>query len=191
MTEPSIRDTVVATADDLFYSRGVQAVGMDELRTGAGVSLKRLYREFPSKDAIVLAVLERRAHSWQACLSREVDAAPTPREKLLAIYDYLVGWTSEDTFRGCGFINTFGELGSVNPDVAEAVRAHKEGFADYVGRLAADVGLDPDVAPQLVLLAEGVQTMAAITHDATWAATARAGATTLIDAGLATASSRR
>jgi hypothetical protein len=79
----------------------------------------------------------------------------------------------------------------VNPDVAEAVRAHKEGFADYVAGLAADVGLDPGVAPQLVLLAEGVQTMAAITHDAAWAATARAGATTLIDAGLATASSRR
>lgn len=184
MTEPSIRDTVVATADDLFYSRGVQAVGMDELRTGAGVSLKRLYSEFPSKDAIVLAVLERRTRSWEECLARQVDAATTPRDKLLAIYDYLVDWTGEDAFRGCGFINTFGELGAINPDVADAVRAHKEGFAAYVAGLATAVGLDPDVAPQLVLLAEGVQTMAAITHDPVWAGTARTAASTLIDAGL-------
>lgn len=184
MTDPSIRDTVVATADDLFYRRGVQAVGMDELRAGSGVSLKRLYREFPSKDAIVLAVLDRRTRSWQECLSGRVDGATTPREKLLAIYDYLVDWTSEDAFRGCGFVNTFGELGAVNPEVADAVRVHKEGFAAYVAGLATDVGLGRDVAPQLVLLAEGVQTMAAITHDAAWAATARAAATTLIDAGL-------
>ena len=184
MTEPNLRDAVVATADDLFYRRGVQAVGMDELRTEAGVSLKRLYREFPSKDAIVLAVLDRRARSWRDCLTRQIDAATTPRDKLLAIYDYLIDWTGDGAFRGCGFINTFGELGSVNPEVADAVRAHKEGFAADVARLAADVGLDPRVAPQLVLLAEGAQTMAAIVPDAAWAATARAAASTLIDAGL-------
>lgn len=184
MTEQDLRDTVVATADDLYYRRGVQAVGMDELRTEAGISLKRLYREFPSKDAIVLAVLDRRTRSWSECLAGRVDAAPAPRDKLLAIYDYLIDWTGEEAFRGCGFINTFGELGSVNPEVAEAVRAHKEGFAAHVERLAGDVGLAQDVARQLVLLAEGAQTMAAITHDGEWAAAARSAAATLIDAGL-------
>ncbi|PFG34638.1 TetR/AcrR family transcriptional regulator [Sanguibacter antarcticus] len=185
MPDLTVRDAVVAAADDLFYRRGVQAVGMDELRTAAGVSLKRLYREFESKDAIVLAVLDHRTRSWQDCVSRTVDAATTPRDKLLAIYDYLVDWTGDDAFRGCGFINTFGELGSVNLAVADAVRAHKEGFADYVARLAEDVGLDADVAPQLVLLAEGAQTMAAITQEPAWATAARAAASTLIDAGLA------
>lgn len=184
MTETTLRDTVVATADDLFYRRGIQAVGMDELRTEAGVSLKRLYREFPSKDAIVLAVLDRRTRGWRQCLTARVDVATTPQDKLLAIYDYIIEWTAEETFRGCGFINTFGELGSVNPDVAEAVRAHKEGFAEYVAELTAQAGLDPAVAPQLVLLAEGAQTMAAISPDGAWAAAARGAAKALIATGL-------
>ena len=42
------RQHVLETADRLFYGRGVQAVGMDELRQAAGVSLKRLYALFPS-----------------------------------------------------------------------------------------------------------------------------------------------
>ncbi|WP_350308704.1 TetR/AcrR family transcriptional regulator [Sanguibacter hominis] len=185
MADQSTRDAVVATADDLFYRRGIQTVGMDELRTAAGVSLKRLYSEFSSKDAIVQAVLERRTGIWQECVASRVDAATTPRDKLLAIYDYLVEWTADEEFRGCGFVNTFGEIGAVNDDVAAAVRAHKEGFAAYVTGLAVDAGLGPDVAEQLVLLAEGVQTMAAVTHDPRWADAARAAAATLIDAGLA------
>ena len=185
MSETSTRDAVVATADDLFYRRGIQAVGMDELRTAAGVSLKRLYSEFKSKDEIVQAVLARRTGVWQECVSSRVDAAATARDKLLAIYDYLVEWTAEEEFRGCGFVNTFGEIGALNEDVADAVRAHKEGFAAYVRGLAVDAGLGPDVAEQLVLLAEGVQTMAAVTHDPRWADAARTAAATLIDAGLA------
>ena len=74
----------------------------------------------------------------------------------------------------------------MNPDVAEAVRAHKEDFAAYVADLAAQAGLEPRVAPQLVLLAEGAQTMAAISPDGAWAAAARDAAKALIAASLRT-----
>lgn len=186
MADLNVRDTVVATADDLFYRRGIQAVGMDELRAAAGVSLKRLYAEFASKGEIVQAVLARRTLLWREAVAQRVDAATTARDKLLAIYDYLVEWTGADAFRGCGFMNSFGELGAVNDEVAEAVRTHKEGFADDVAGLAAEAGLAPEVAPQLVLLAEGAQAMAAVTHDPQWATSARAAAATLIAAGLTT-----
>ena len=55
ITEP--RSRIVTTADELYNAKGIQAVGMDELRAAAGVSLKRLYKEFPSKSSIVMAVL--------------------------------------------------------------------------------------------------------------------------------------
>jgi hypothetical protein len=56
-------------------------------------------------------------------LTAAVDATEGSREKLLAVYDYLAGWFAEDTFRGCGFINAFGELGSTSPEVAGYARA--------------------------------------------------------------------
>ncbi|MFE6931078.1 helix-turn-helix domain-containing protein, partial [Streptomyces sp. NPDC057699] len=52
-------------AQELFYGRGVQAVGMDAVRSASGVSLKRLYQLFPSKDALVLEFLRQRDVRWR------------------------------------------------------------------------------------------------------------------------------
>ena len=45
-------------AEALFYRRGVQAVGIDDIRAEAGVSLKRLYQLYPSKDQLVVGFLD-------------------------------------------------------------------------------------------------------------------------------------
>jgi AcrR family transcriptional regulator len=178
----SVRDIIVEAADRLYYAKGIQSVGMDELRSAAGVPLKRLYAEFPSKEAIVLAVMERRHELWTTGVSTLVDDAETPRDRLLAVYDYLAGWFSDDSFRGCGFINTFGELGGVSPAVATITREHKASFQDYVAGLVADAGAPASLAPQLAILAEGAQTTAAITGSPEAALHARRAAETLIDA---------
>ncbi|MBD8535154.1 TetR/AcrR family transcriptional regulator [Plantibacter sp. VKM Ac-2885] len=181
-TPASVRDIIVDSADRLYYAKGIQSVGMDELRSAAGVSLKRLYSEFPSKEDIVLAVMERRHELWTTGVSALVDDAETPRDRLLAIYDYLAGWFSDDSFRGCGFINAFGELGGVSPAVATITREHKASFQDYVADLVADAGAPASLAPQLAILAEGAQTTAAITGSPEAALHARRAAETLIDA---------
>lgn len=181
-TKPALRDVIVDAADRLYYARGIQAVGMDELRAAAGVSLKRLYAEFPSKEDIVLAVMQHRHELWTTGVSTTVDEAESPRDRLLAIYDYLAGWFSEDSFRGCGFINAFGELGAVSPAVAAIAREHKASFQDYVAGLVADAGAPAELGPQLAILAEGAQTTAAITGSPEAAQHARRAAETLIDA---------
>ena len=180
-----IAERIVSAADALYYARGFQAVGMDEVRSAAGVSLKRLYQALPSKEALVLAVLQSRHALWERGVSGAVAAATTPRDQLLAMYDYLASWFEDDSFRGCGFINAFGELGSVFPSVAELAREHKESFQRYVETLVSSAGADASLAPQLALLAEGAQTTAAISGTADAAGHARAAAAILIDAALA------
>lgn len=182
MTEKDIREHVVATADRLYYERGFNSVGMDALRSAAGVSLKRLYGLFPSKDAIVLAVLHRRHDQWTTRLTAHLETAESPRDKLLAIYDYLAVWFAGDEFRGCGFINAFGELGGVSPDVAALVREHKESFQTYVADLVHAAGAAPELAPQLAILAEGAQSTAAIAGTVDAAHQARGAAEILISA---------
>lgn len=178
------RAQVVDAADRLYYSRGVQAVGMDELRAASGISLKKLYAMFPSKESIVLAVLEHRHGIWEAGIEHAASAVTTPREKLLAIYDFLAEWFATDDFNGCGFINAFGELGATVPAVAEATRAQKDSFQRYVAGLARQAGAPDFLAPQLALLAEGAQTTAAISGTPDAARHARAAAETLIDAAI-------
>ncbi|MER2133656.1 MAG: TetR/AcrR family transcriptional regulator [Arthrobacter sp.] len=178
---------VIEVADRLFYERGIQAVGMAELRREVDLPLKKLYALFPSKQAIVFAVLDRRHRIWTAGLQRRIDDAADPRRKLLAVYDYLADWFAEDSFRGCAFINAFGELGSQSPDIAERTRAHKESFQQVLARLVADAGGNPALGPQLALLAEGAQTTAAISGSPEAAQQARQAAEILIDAQLRTA----
>jgi len=176
------RERVVDAADALFYARGVRAVGMDDVRNAAGVSLKRLYVLFPGKHSLVLAVLRKRHTMWTDGLTAAVDATDGAREKLLAVYDYLAEWFAEDTFRGCGFINAFGELGTTSPEVAAYAREHKRSFQAQLAQLVTNAGVDPSLAPQLAILAEGAQTTAAIEGSPAAAAHARRAAETLIDA---------
>ncbi|WP_328884893.1 TetR/AcrR family transcriptional regulator [Streptomyces sp. NBC_00316] len=182
--EKTAREHVVSAADRLFYAHGVQAVGMDTVRTESGVSLKRIYALFPSKEDLIVAVLRHRTDQWNSGLATAVDGAGTPREKLLAVFDFLAHWFRDDDFRGCAFINVFGELGADSSRVAEVVREQKASFRRDVAALARAAGGPDRLAPQLVLLAEGAQTTAAISGDPDTAAHARAAADTLIRCAL-------
>ena len=175
------RAQVVNAADELFYARGIQAVGMDELRTAAGISLKRMYTLFPSKTAIVAEVLRGRTAQWNDGIRAEADRHDTPRGKLLSIFDFLDRWFREDDFRGCAFINSFGELGATMPEVADAAHQHKKRFIEYVTALAVEDGCEPAVGLQIALLAEGAQTTAAITELAESASAAKTAAEILLN----------
>lgn len=181
-----IRHRIIDAADALYYGRGIGQVGMDAVRDAAGVSLRALYKEFPSKDDLIVAVLEKRHRMWTTGVEAAVAQIDDPRARLLAVYDYLADWFDEADFRGCGFINAFGELGAANAEVARTVRAHKADFQRYVERLVAAADGPAALAPQLAILAEGAQTTAAIAGTPDAAVQARAAAETLIDAAFAT-----
>lgn len=186
MTEDEARERILTAAEELYYRKGYAAVGMDELRQFAGVSLRRLYSLFPAKTDIVAAVLERKHAQWESGLSETVaGAGDDPRARLLAVYGYLENWFCADDFRGCAFINAFGELGGTNPEVAEIVRAHKASFQQYMADLVAETGAPATLAPQLSILAEGAQSTAAISADPAVAVQARGAAEVLIDAAFA------
>lgn len=178
-----IRDRILAAADRLYNARGIQAVGMDALCAEAGVPLKRLYRLFPSKEALVEEVLRVRHRRWNALVEAAV-ATGDARGRLLAVYDMLAGWFAEDDFRGCLFINSFGELGGTAPGIARLVREHKAQFQERLAELVAGAGGPPSLAPQLAILAEGAQTTAAIAGTTAAADHARQAAAVLIDAAL-------
>lgn len=175
------RARIVRAADALFYARGINAVGMDEVRTSADVSLKRLYTAFPGKEALIIAVLRHRHGIWESGLQTAIDAAETPRDRVLAIFDFLKTWFAEPTFRGCGFVNAFGELGPGYPSISDYVREHKASFQNKTRELVTAARLPADLAPQLVLLAEGAQTSAAIFGSVQPADNARSAAEALID----------
>lgn len=157
-------EQLLDAAEALFNEHGIQAVGMDAIRARAGISLKRLYRLFPSKDRLVEAVLRRRDLAVRNEISAFLETYEDPQERVLGVFDYLDDWFRRDDFRGCTFINTFGELGGINEDVAAITRTHKAAFLDCLRDLVAAAGKPPVAADRLALLANGAMATAAIAH---------------------------
>ncbi|GAA1911655.1 TetR/AcrR family transcriptional regulator [Streptantibioticus ferralitis] len=182
MDSEMARARVLDAAEELFYGRGVQAVGMDEIRSASGVSLKRVYQLFPAKTDLVEAYLLRRDARWRADLARFVADGDSSRERILRVYDWLERWFGEPDFRGCAFVNSYGEMGAVSEAVARAARTHKELFQRYVAGLVADAGQPDRLAAPLALLAEGAITTAAISGSPEPARHAREAAARLLEA---------
>ncbi|MFB7508771.1 TetR/AcrR family transcriptional regulator [Streptomyces broussonetiae] len=184
------RDRALDAAQELFYARGIQAVGMDELRGASGLSLKRLYQLFPTKEQLVAAYLARRDERWRRRLAEHVARRPDPRQRIWAVFGWLQEWFGEDGFHGCAWINAYGELGTTSTLVAEQVRAHKEAFRGYLVSLVDAAELPAALAGPLFLLAEGAMVTAGITGSARPAAEALDAARALVSAAGADGVSR-
>ena len=112
------RERILTTAYRLFTRRGIRAVGNDEVIAVSGVAKATLYRHFPSKNDLVLAVLQRREELWTLGLVEQQSRlrGETPEEQLLAIFDVFHDWFQKrEDFDGCSFINVLIELGAAHP----------------------------------------------------------------------------
>ncbi len=187
MHQEEARVRLLDAAEELFYARGIQAVGMDEIRAASGVSLKRLYQSFPSKHELVESYLRHRDERWRAALAGYVkEHAATPEDAPAAVFDWLHTWFTAPGFRGCAFINAFGELGAVSEGVARAARDHKDAVHAYISGLVRELpaGDPAALAQQLALLIDGAITTATVSGTPDAALRARDAAVTLVKAAM-------
>lgn len=180
MSSQPARDQLLDAAEELFYERGYQAVGMDALRAASGLPLKRIYSLFEGKDSIAVAMLDRRDERWHASLAQRVAHETDPKGRVLAIFDWLFDWLARDGHRGCAWINAFGELGGTSSAVAEAVRRHKKRLRNYVNDVVAGTGAPRATADAIFLLVEGCMVTAGISGNAEAAEQAKGAADRLL-----------
>jgi AcrR family transcriptional regulator len=139
----SARERILDSAYELFSTRGVRAVGVDDVIDRAGVAKATLYRHFASKDALVLAFLVRReelfTRGWIQAEARR--RAATARDRLLAIFDLFDEWFRRDDFEGCSFVNVLLESANRDGPVARACVGHLERVRDVLRDFAADAEL--------------------------------------------------
>ena len=149
-------ERLLAAASELFYDRGIRAVGVDLIADTAGTTKKTLYDRFGSKDALVALYLQRRARRWQDFLRERLDAQPPGRARVLAVFDALRDRLAQQ-HRGCAFVNAYAELGGTDHPGVEVVQADKAYMRALFVRLSREAGVDdPErVGTHLHLLYEG------------------------------------
>ena len=149
---------IFETARDLFYQRGIRAVGVDEIVCQAGVTKPSLYRSFESKDELVAACLESFAAEGKAELQMTLaKAGEDPLAQLRALVGHYADKLTRPDFRGCPMSNTaieFPEAGHPGRAVAETCKMEaRESIVGLARKLPVD---DPEVlADGLLLLIEG------------------------------------
>ena len=173
----AMRARILETTDRLFYRRGIRAVGVDPVAAEIGISKRTLYNYFPSKDALVVAYLERRFTPIPA-------SERSPVVQILDAYDRVGRLFAADALRGCPFVNAVTELADPTHDAAKIALGFKERRRLWFRELLVQAkAKDADsLAGQLAILLDGAIVQMLVRNDAGMAAVARKAATTLLAA---------
>ena len=180
------RSKVLSAAAELFYARGVNGVGVNDIAARAEASKLSIYRYFQSKENLVehmLAAHSDRIHDW---LRRETRTAPPGPQRVLAIFDLLMGWFAEQNYHGCTVLNTVIDTRGDQEGVRRIAREHLRRYRDLLTERLAEAGVaEPEpLARQLLLLIEGVTMVTTVDGNNTAGDDARAAAKLLIETAL-------
>lgn len=162
---PDVRQRILETADRLFYQDGLRAVGIDRIIAEAGVAKMSLYKHFPSKDDLILAVLRYREEAVLAFFRTAMERhGKKMKNSLRAFFAALKDLFESPGFRGCPFQNAAIELADRNHPGTEFVRGHKQRFNEFLrGMVEESIGkAAPKVAPAVTILIEGAIVTAVI-----------------------------
>lgn len=178
------RDHLIDVAAALFNRLGFHAAGVDQVIAEAGIAKTTLYRHFPSKDDLIVAVLKREDERFREDMRHAVErSAGTPVDKLLATFDFLEGWFKGQSFHGCPFVSAASEHSERGNPIFREAAMHKRLLIAYFEELARGAGLDRprELAEEINLLQEGAIAVAHVTGDWKAARKAKDVAVRLID----------
>ncbi len=153
-----VRDRIMQTASNLFYCRGIRAVGVDAIASEAGTNKMSFYRNFASKDELVAEYLrgeEREGwHWWDETVAEH---AGNPRAQVESLFDVLVTNTCKAGSRGCALANAAVEITEPDHPARPIVEQYKAEMRRRFRQLAHEMGArEPDaLGDALMLLWEG------------------------------------
>jgi AcrR family transcriptional regulator len=157
------RERILAAARELFYRRGIHAVGVDAIAEAAGTNKMTLYRHFDSKDVLVAACLSELTKefdlAWDAIAATH---AGDPKSQLLAWLRHVCNFKVNEVERGCGLANAAVELPDKDHPARRVIREYKTELRDRLIRVCRDAKLaDPErLADEVFLICEGARVTA-------------------------------
>jgi AcrR family transcriptional regulator len=178
------RHRILEAAYRLFYRQGFLRSGVDAVAEAAGVTKRTLYNHFPSKDALMAAVLAERAGMAEAEMRRWSGTdRPDPETLVRNLFAELRRWAAMPEWRGSGFTRAAMELAwAPGHPARHAAAAHKRVIEVLLTTAFSEGGVaDPArSARQSVLLIEGAMALRLIHGDGAYFDAAEAAALALI-----------
>lgn len=153
------RDHILDTAAGLFDAHGIRAVGLQQIIDNYGCGKNLLYREFPSKDDLVVAYLQRCQQEWTRTVETVTGQyAGDPAEQLVAIVRAVAEKAITNGARGCALRNTYAEFPDVDHPAHRVAAEHFKSQRVLLHDLAKQTDApDPaTLADRVMLILDGV-----------------------------------
>jgi AcrR family transcriptional regulator len=157
------RERILAAARELFYQRGIRAVGVDAIAEAAETNKMTLYRHFASKDELVAEYLRQCAGREAAVWERlRVQNPGDPLGQLRAWLSNMFGHVVNRDERGCPLVNAAVELPEKEHPARRVIEQCKSATRERVIALCRAAGLnEPELlADELNLMLEGARVTA-------------------------------
>jgi AcrR family transcriptional regulator len=164
------RDRILATASRLFRENGVHPVGLQQIVDECGCGKNLLYRNFASKDDLVVAYLRRCRTEWEGVIDRAIEqAGGDPASQLVAVVSAVAGQVRDGDYHGCPFLNAHAEFRDPGHPAHLVSVGHFDALRRQLHGIAAQGGLrDPGgLAERILLIIYGLYAAGAVlgAHD--------------------------
>lgn len=144
-----LREQITVNLEDTFSQYGFAEPSVAQLKTACKVSLRTLYKHYPSKEAMIVGALEYRHQRYLAFLLNDSPASGV--ESVIHIFNKLELWMDEFAPHGCLSMNAIAAFPD-NALISKAVKEHKEDVLQFLSQQSQR----DDLASIIFLLHEGV-----------------------------------
>ncbi len=154
------KQRILDTADRLFYSEGIRAVGIDRLIAESSVTKATFYKHYGSKDRLITEYVAHRHLELAEQIEAASELVDEPHELLREILRIQIAFIGAPDFRGCPFLNAAVEFADPAHPVRRAVENHREWYHQLVETLLRGAGhpMPGDAADDLLLARDGAMT---------------------------------
>lgn len=178
------RERILQSAYRLFYREGFQRSSVDAVAEATGVTKRTLYNHFPSKDALIAAVLEEQADLAENEIRNWCDKnLGTPETLVSGVFEEFRRWARMPNWRSSGFTRAAMELAWAPGHPGRRAAAEQKGAIERILTEAlteAGATQSAQIARELVLLIEGVNVLQLVHDDAAYIDAAEAAALALL-----------
>jgi len=145
------RSRILEVAEQLFYREGIRATGTERIMSASGVAKATFYRHFESKDALVLAYLDRSAEAFWDDLSR-----PAPPQDLHEALVRIDRNANRPDVTGCPFLLVAAEYPDLAHPFHRRVIEQKDRLLAFLGDLLKPLATDRmETATKLLMVIDG------------------------------------
>ncbi len=153
-----LKEKILATATDLFQTRGINSTGVDTIVSVAGTTKMTLYKYFHTKEELIIQVLTKSQQDFQSWLDEKLNTnSKKPSDKIQQLFDFIEEWVTSPNFIGMGFIKASAEFPNEENPIHQLSSKQSREFRQFIAKLAEEAKIkDADgLALQLSLLFEG------------------------------------